>query len=386
MNIQFAKRGLQPISSIVDMAAQPDAAAVGVAPDIYLSSALLDLEYERIFKHTWACVGRVDELANPGDFLTTDIGIVPVIVNRRDSGEIGAMVNVCSHRLATVAKGTGNAKRFACPYHGWVYDADGTLKNAPWMPDDFDKSNCSLAPVQVECWNGFIYVNVDPDAPSLTESLKPLETLFYNYHMENMRTLVKGREVWDTNWKIATENFLESYHLEMTHANSLGPFFPQDTLRMVSEGADHAFHAFTVADQNIHPIDPSIALANPDLTEADKRIVYVGGVFPNHLFTVAYDQFTWMRAQPIAVDKTLIEWGIAGAFNIPRGTKPDPDHPNLYYLKEIPHLNIEDRGVTEAVYRGARSGMVSPSRLHPNEHGLLTFARFLARHLGDEAL
>jgi phenylpropionate dioxygenase-like ring-hydroxylating dioxygenase large terminal subunit len=367
------------------MAAQSDGAFDGPSPDIYTSDSLLELEYERIFKHQWACVGRTDELPNPGDYLTTEIGTVPVIVNRRDDGALGAMLNVCAHRLATVASGSGNAKRFACPYHGWVYDSDGTLRNAPRMPESLDKASCGLKQIKVESWNGFIYVNVDPSASPLAESLKPLEPLFHNYHMETMQTLHKGSEIWNTNWKIATENFLESYHLEMTHAASLGPFFPQEKLRMVSEGPNHAFHAFTMDDSNIHPIDPSIARPNPDLTDDDKRTVYVGGVFPNHLFTVAFDQFTWMRAQPIGVDKTLIEWGVAGAFTIPRGTKPDPDHPNLYYLKEIPHLNVEDKGVAEAVYRGARSGMINPSRLHPNEHGLLTFARFLARCLQDAA-
>jgi hypothetical protein len=97
--------------------------------------------------------------------------------------------------------------------------------------------------------------------------------------------------------------------------------------------------------------------------------------------TVAYDQFTWMRAQPHGVNQTLIEWGVAGSFNIPRGTKPDADHPNLYYLKEIPHVNTEDRGIVERVQKGARSGMVMPSKLHTNEHGLLTFAHYLSRCL-----
>jgi hypothetical protein len=92
-----------------------------------------------------------------------------------------------------------------------------------------------------------------------------------------------------------------------------------------------------------------------------------------------------MRAQPIGVDKTLVEWGICGASNIPHGSKPDADQPNLYYLHEIPKVNLEDKGIVERVQKGARSGMVTPSRLHANEHGLLTFARFLARRLTGAA-
>jgi phenylpropionate dioxygenase-like ring-hydroxylating dioxygenase large terminal subunit len=384
MTIQF-ESARDPVSSIVKMAAQDEADAVGHAPAIYLSEALLALEYETIFKHQWACVGRTDEFVDPGDYLTTEIGLVPVIVTMRANGTLGAMVNVCSHRMSTVASGAGNAKRFSCPYHGWTYDGDGTLIGAPRMPADFDTSACALKAVKVERWNGFVYVNIDPDAPPLAESLQPLEALFRNFHMEKMRSLHKGREIWNCNWKIATENFLESYHLEMTHAATIGPLFPQETLRMVSEGPNHSFHAFSVGDELLQPQDPAIALDNPDLTDDDRHIVYVGGVFPNHLFTVAFDQFTWMRAQPMGVDRTLVEWGICGAFDIPRGTAPDASHPNLYYLHEIPLVNAEDRGIVERVQKGARSGMVTPSRLQANESGLVNFARFLARCLSEKA-
>lgn len=383
MSIVLKQHAPDPIESIATMAAQPEDAIFGVSPEVYLSNDLLEVEYERIFKHQWQCVGRVDEFANPGDYITTDLGIVPIIVNKQADGRITSMVNVCRHRLATVASGSGNAKRFACPYHGWTYDADGTLLNAPHIPESFDKSQCALKPVKIECWNGFVYANADMDARPLADDLKPLEALFKNFHMENMVSLHKGSEIWNCNWKISVENFLESYHLEMGHAGSIGPLFPQESLRMVSEGPLHAFHAFDVGEHLILPQDPAIAMANPDVTEADKRIVYVGGIFPNHLFTVAYDQFTWMRPQPIGVDQVLVEWGVCGSFNIPRGTKPDADHPNLYYLKEIPHVNAEDRGIVARVQKGARSGMVKPSRLAPNEHGLLTFARYLTRQLAS---
>jgi phenylpropionate dioxygenase-like ring-hydroxylating dioxygenase large terminal subunit len=369
-------------ANITTMAAQPDSTPRGISGDIYTSEPLLQLELERLFKHEWCCVGRVDELPQPGDYLTTEIGIVPIIVIRRDSGEIGAMVNVCSHRLSQVAKGSGNAKRFACPYHGWVYGREGELIQATHMPATFDKSSCALKSAQVECWNGFIYVNVDPHAPPLAPRLEPLGSLIAPYHLERMQTLHKGYDVWDANWKVPTENFLESYHIDMVHSQTLAPLVPHDTLKMIADGPGFAFHTFRWADIYMGPQDPAIAVENLDLDEEARRTVYVGGVFPNHLFTVAYDQITWMRCQPIAVDKTLIEWGVAGAFNIPRGTKPNPDHPNLNYLRAIPAVNAEDKPIVEGVQRGARAGMVKPAQLHPYERPLLMFARYLADRLG----
>jgi phenylpropionate dioxygenase-like ring-hydroxylating dioxygenase large terminal subunit len=369
------------LAGLSQMAEQAEGAPKGLPGDSYVSRALFERELQTIFRHEWACIGRADELPNPGDYFTVDVGIVPVIVIRRESGEIGAMQNICRHRMAQVAEGAGNAKRFTCPYHGWVYGRAGELIQAVRMPAEFDKTSCGLPPVKVEIWNGFIYVNIDADAPALAPQLEPLGSLIKPFHMERMQTLHHGREIWNANWKILTENFLESYHLDMVHARTLAPLVPHDTLRMVADGPGYAFHTFRWADPAMVDLDPSIGVENPDLSEEQRRTVYVGGVFPNHLFTVAYDQFIWLRAQPIDVDRSLVDWGIAGSFKIPRGTKPDADHPNLYYLKAMPAVNEEDKRVVEGVQRSARAGTVRPSRLHPDERPLLLFARFLASRL-----
>jgi phenylpropionate dioxygenase-like ring-hydroxylating dioxygenase large terminal subunit len=372
------------LRSLIEAASQTDLQPLAVSGDIYITQPLFDLELEKIFKHEWCCVGRTDEVPNPGDYFTTTVGVVPIIIIRRDAGEIGAMLNVCAHRLSQVASGKGHAARFACPYHGWVYDRSGKLIHATHMSDTVDPPTCSLHSVRVECWKGFIYVNVDPDAAPLAPSLEPLDSLIAPYHLERMQTLHKGQEVWQANWKICTENFLESYHIGMVHAKTLAPLVPHETLRMVPDGPGYAFHTLRWSDAAMMDLDPAIAIENHDLTEEQRRTVYVGGVFPNHLFTVAYDQITWIRAQPLAVDQTLVEWGVAGSFNIPHGTKPDPEHPNLYYLKAIPAVNLEDKVVVEGVQRGARAGLVRPSRLHPYEQPLLQFARYLASRLGAQ--
>ena len=369
------------IAGLADMARQADTAPRGLSGEAYLSRALFERELETVFRHEWFCVGRADEIPDPGDYFTTEVGVLPVIVIRRDGGEIGAMQNICSHRMSQVAAGSGNAKRFACPYHGWVYGRGGEVIQATRMPADFDATGCGLPPVKAECWNGFIYVNADKDAPALAPQLEPLGALVAPYHLERMQTLHHGREVWNANWKILTENFLESYHIDMVHANTLAPLVPHDTLKMVPDGPGYAFHTFRWADPAMMDQDPAIAIENPDLDDEQRRTVYVGGVFPNHLFTVAYDQIVWMRMQPIDVDRSLVDWGIAGSFKIPRGTPPDPDHPNLYYLRAIPAVNVEDKAIVEGVQRGARAGTVRPSRLHPDERPLWLFARYLAERV-----
>ena len=370
------------LDAIASMAAQPDDTARGAAPVVYTSPALLELEQERIFDREWACVGRADELPNRGDYMTTTVGRTPVLINRRKDGTLGAMANICAHRLAAVAEGRGNAPRFVCPYHAWTYEEDGRLLGAPHMPRDFDKSQCGLDALALEIWNGYIYVNPDPDAPSLASRLEPLTELFRNYRLGDLRIMHKETEIWEGNWKVATENFLESYHLTVVLANSIGHLAPIQAISMAEEGPAYAFHRVMTPPEAIIPMPGSLQTPNPDISDEERMTIYAGCVFPNHLFTVQHDQVTWMRTQPISTDRTLIEWGVAGAFDW-EGERPDPEHPEFYYLREMPHVNAEDRGVVEAVQKGANSMRKQAGRLHPVEHGIVTFARYLDRQLHE---
>jgi phenylpropionate dioxygenase-like ring-hydroxylating dioxygenase large terminal subunit len=250
------------------------------------------------------------------------------------------------------------------------------------MPADFDKSNHGLTEVPLEIWQGFVYVNLDRDAAPLAPRLAPLDEVFDRYGLSRYVTLNKEEEIWNTNWKIATENFMESYHLAIGHAATMGLNYPANLMKMTDEGDDFAFHSMQTVDEFLIPLDPKIAMPNRPISDEDFRTLYAGGIFPNHLFTLAYDQAIWMRTQPLAVDKTLIQWGVCGAFEWPEGTGPDPSHPNQYFVPGMVPVNAEDKRITESVQAGAYSD-VQPSELHKDEHGLYTFAKYLKRRLAD---
>lgn len=369
--------GHSVLDMIATVARQDDATARPIGPDAYSSPALLQLELDHVFQNGWTCAGRVDEFRAPGDYVTLTHGNVPLLVVKQKSGDLEVLVNICSHRLAPVASGRGNAPRFVCPYHAWSYDRDGTLIAAPRMQPDLDKAACNLRKGKVETWLGFVYVNADPNAPSLAARLAPLTEKFRPYPLARMKTMRRRQFEWDCNWKVAMDNFLESYHFEMVHQATLAPFSPPETLRMTLEGPDYAFHEFTWPEGSVEHPEGSLLLHNPDITPEQEHVVYFGGVFPNHLFTVQYDQIAWMRMQPLGVGRTLVDFGIAGFFDIPDGVEPDPDHPEFHYLRLEHEINEEDRVIVEGIQRNAASGLGKPQRLHPAEHGLLTFARFL---------
>jgi choline monooxygenase len=366
---------------LAGVAAQTYDAPRALGDKAYTSQELFELELETIFKNQWVCVGRVDEFKRPGDYVALHNGKVPILVVKQASGEIEALLNSCSHRMAPVGQGRGNLPRFVCPYHAWTYDRSGALIAAPRMPPEMDKAACNLPKFAVETWMGFVYVNPDRNATSLNAQLAPLRERFKPYPLPRMRTMRHAAAEWKCNWKIAVENFLESYHFPAVHPKTLGGFLPTDTLKMSLKGDLFAFHEITLPEGAITHPQGSLLMDNPDITPEQERVIYTGGVFPNHVFTVQYDQIAWIRMQPLAVDRTLIDFGIAGAFNIPEGVPPDPSHPEFVFLQLADMINAEDQVVTEAIQANAGSGLGRPHLLHPSEHGLLSFARYLERQL-----
>src|ERR671919_198641 len=147
--------------------------------DWYSDPAILRLEKERIFGRAWQYAGRADLVAEPGSYLTSFAGHIPVVVVRDRGETLRGLVNVCRHRGHIVAEGAGRRNALQCPYHAWTYDLDGTLRAAPRSEREpgFDPGCYSLLPVSVATWGPLVFVNPDPDAAPLEEALGPLPGL-----------------------------------------------------------------------------------------------------------------------------------------------------------------------------------------------------------------
>lgn len=375
------------LARMAEIAAQDPSEALSLPPDAYTSDDLLALEKERIFRREWICVGRADEISAPGDYFTTEIDNAPIIVVRGNDDNITAMANVCRHRLTVLTTGSGNTEYFSCPYHGWTYDTGGQLITAPRMPQPpaFAKDDCRLPPVRVELWSGFIYLNLDENAAPLKPRLADLTELFANYHVEDMRTVWHKQELWDTNWKVLTENFLEVYHIGVTHPDTLYPLGSHKLVEVLPAAPGYHFYRQQLEDTvEPVPLDPEIAIENPDLTDFEQRNVYVGGVFPSHVFSVAWDWMLWLSLQPNGSGQVKIDVGVVGPVRLPVN---QPEYPNFPYPPLVDVVNAEDRVRVEAVQRGATSGLGAQGRLHLHEEPIWGFVRYLVRQLcGDVAV
>src|SRR5438270_3382272 len=139
----------------------------------YSDEETLHKERALIFARSWQYAGRAAQVAEPGSFLATDAGGIPILVTRDGDGALRAFLNVCRHRGAVLTDGCGTRSTIQCHYHAWTYGLDGTLRSAPRSEREpgFDASEWSLLPASVGTWGPFLFVNPDPHASALEEWL-----------------------------------------------------------------------------------------------------------------------------------------------------------------------------------------------------------------------
>ncbi|HZU78501.1 MAG TPA: aromatic ring-hydroxylating dioxygenase subunit alpha [Acidimicrobiales bacterium] len=206
---------------------------LGTAPVSYedsISPEHYELERRAIFAKTWLNVGRVEQLPRAGSYFTRELQAAgtSVIVVRGTDGEVRAFHNICRHRGNKLVwndfpreETSGVCRQFTCKYHGWRYDLQGACTFVQQESEffDLDKADYGLAPVQCEVWEGFIWVNVDPDNTlSVAEYLGDLGAGIAGYPFDKMTQVYKYRAEVGSNWKLFIDAFAEFYHAPVLHA------------------------------------------------------------------------------------------------------------------------------------------------------------------------
>ena len=213
-----------PLQELRAAIALPLESARAMPKSVYTSADFAALEQRHIFAAEWLCAGRAEALPNPGDYLTMEIAGEPVIILRDTDGQIGALSNVCRHRMSILLQGRGHIRTLTCPYHAWTYNLDGTLRGAPAMTRNasFCKADIALPVIRSEVWQGWIMVTLSPDAPPPSQTLGAVVALTAPIDMSTYSETFRETFRWNTNWKVLAENFMESYHLPACHAGTIG--------------------------------------------------------------------------------------------------------------------------------------------------------------------
>ncbi|MFT4262201.1 MAG: aromatic ring-hydroxylating dioxygenase subunit alpha [Nocardioides sp.] len=185
----------------------------------YLDPDFQDLELERVFGKAWLMACRVEELTGVGSYVEYEIGKHSIIIVREAKDSIRAYFNACRHRGTRLARGKGRVGSLICPFHGWRWNLDGSIRlvldREEFVPRSDD--DLGLVRVRVDTWGGFVFINMDPEAIPLHAYLNPIVDYFAPFQFENMRARWWKSTVLPCNWKTALDGFLEAYHVAGTH-------------------------------------------------------------------------------------------------------------------------------------------------------------------------
>ncbi len=352
--------------------------ARAMPPSVYTSEDFLAHELRDIFAQDWFCVGRATALSKPGDYVTVELAGQAIIVLRNKEGQLRAMSNVCRHRMSTLLEGRGNKSRIVCPYHAWTYNLDGSLRGAPAMTrnDGFCKEEYQLPEVRCEEWLGWVFVTLNPEAGPVAGQLAKVEDLVGDYDMGAYTETFFETHVWNTNWKVLAENFMESYHLPVCHSGTIGGLSKLD--EMICPPGEAAFNYHTILKND----SLKIALAHPNNTRLEgerRRTTYLLAIYPSLLITLTPGYFWYLTLHPLGVGQVRIGFG--------GGMSPDyvddaDAQAHFAQLKALlDDVNVEDKGCTEKVYRGLSSQAAMPGHLSHLERPNFEFAQYIYRRV-----
>lgn len=370
----MAKDHIDPVEALRQNTAQPFEQARAMPPEVYTTEEFHDQELAQIFAKDWYCVGRADGLANPGDYTTCDLAGQPVLVMRDRDGVLRGLSNVCLHRMSTLLQGRGTTRSIVCPYHAWTYNLDGSLRGAPAMTlnQGFCKDQYQLPKIRCEEWLGWVFITLNPEAQPVAKQLSQVSDMIAGYDMTNYTEAFYEEHVWDTNWKVLAENFMESYHLPVCHAGTIGGLSKLED--MICPPGEAAFNYHTILkDESLR-----IAMAhdrNTRLKGDERRTTYLLALYPSLLITLTPGYFWYLSLHPKGPGQVHIRFG--GGMSNDFADDPDMAQ-NFADLKTLlDDVNVEDRGCTEKVFKGLSSGMAQPGHLSHLERPNYDFAQYL---------
>jgi glycine betaine catabolism A len=355
---------------------------------IYWDPKVLATELDRFFYRNWLCVGREEQLAGAGDFVTRQIGRESVLLVRNAAGVVHGFYNLCRHRgtrVALEAEGKG-AHSFICPYHAWSYNLDGQLIGALHMKGqaDFDRKEYGLHPIRVDTWGGFLWVNLEPTGPGLKESLGPFFARFDRFPLADLR--LGGRQEYEVeaNWKILVENFSECYHCAPVHPslNRLTPYLSGDNDASFLDPATRSlfsggFMQFAKDFQSMTRTGYTSRPLVPGMTADDQKRVYYYVVFPNMFFSLHPDYLMIHRSWPTSPSHSRVE----NEFYFTPAAMAARDFDPSDAIDLWNEINLQDWQVCQLAQEGTGSRAWNGGRYSDQEELVRDFDTFVTQEL-----
>lgn len=357
---------------------------------VYNHPEMTRLEYERILRPAWQIVCHVSALKKPGDYVTLELGGIDSVVALKDSqGEIRAFHNVCRHRGARILDGVGNcAGAMSCPYHGWSYRLNGELL-AISSRDTFpplDRTQLGLKPVRMKVLFGFVFVCLAGDPKPLEEIFAGVAGEFAPHRFEAMEQLgTTYIEHWDCDWKIAMDNYLESYHVPIGHPGLNRMFTPdyddQRNFAGVARGISWLRErpSSRWSERMYQQMIENVAT---DLPEPHRRRWSFYSTLPNLGIDVFPDQMDFFQVLPRGPGKCTIR---GACFGLP-DERREMRIARYLCARINRQVQREDESLCQRVQQGLASPSYEPGPLSRLENCMLEFHNLLREKIPEARL
>ncbi len=324
----------------------------GLDPRSYTDPDIFELELDRIFASTWQLVGHVSQIADHGQLITATIGREPILV-ANDHGTVHGFYNVCQHRgHELVPPGTTSLPVIICPYHAWTYDLTGRLVRARRS----DVGAICVPRLRVETLAGFVFVNLDRDAASLTATVPGVDDEILALAPDAAERVLTARITHEfrANWKLAVENYNECYHCPNVHQAFTSGVIDPTTFRITTDGNTVRHTAVGIPAERA-----GYARSTGDDGYGSWYTWPVSSIqcYPGRVLNT----FRWV---PIEVDRTLLirEWW----FDSTEATIEQQRVIDLDWTTTV----SEDFDLMESVHRGMRSRGYVPGPLIIDPSGI----------------
>lgn len=402
-----------------------------VPKERYTDPKYVALEWERLWKKVWTLAGRIEDIPEPGDYFTYDLGKESFLITRDNKGAVRAYYNVCLHRgnRLRTARGIGHADSFQCTYHHWEWTIDGTVKRIPdpeTYPQKLDHDCLKLREVQADIWGGFVFINMDPQAEPLLDYLGVVPEHLDPYQLQDMVCVGDQTVEWDCNWKTSLDAFNEAYHVQAIHPQLLSwmddyhiqvDTYDKHTRMIVPMGIPSVRYknqdeTHTDLDQIIEHagLDPADFSDKPrearEAMQKHRRAIqdethipfkylnddqltddYHYTIFPNFTMNIYADAMMMFLSRPHPSDPDKMLWDLQ-FYVYPDPSQPRPERPERTYHKfddvDLGEVLNQDSVNLPHVQAGMKSDAYEGLILSSQEERILAFHNTWAEYVEPE--
>ena len=382
---------------IVEAMDRETALARGLPNEAFTTQGFLDLENRLVFSRSWVFAGPASELPEPGHVKPVEVAGRSLIMTRNQDGEIRVFHNVCPHRGARlVTEEMSRTAVLTCPYHAWSYGLDGALKARPHYhgSDKHDRGGgdvdgndpVGLFAVRSATWHDWVFVNLDGKAPSFEDYMAPVIKWFDCWDLTNFRLAYHDSFTFGCNWKLAVENFCDTYHVFKVHPELHQVYVPETRSTAYPDGVHMLISNTLIGPYRLFSQTPHDGLpSQPGLADNLTAAQYAANLFPNTTMVISLGSLQFVMFEPVGADDCVMHmWyyfvGDAAA-------APEHETARQMVYADFAAINAEDEDICPRLQQGRHCDAYDGGRLAPFwDDGTANFHRQIAAAIRGEGV